>query len=39
MAKLDHVAIPVWGYGAEIADPDGPVLRIWDQKSMREKGW
>lgn len=27
-----------WGYGAEIADPDGHVIRLWDEKSMREKG-
>ena len=27
-----------WGYGAELRDPDGYALRLWDQKSMREKG-
>ncbi|MGH9736273.1 MAG: VOC family protein [Candidatus Acidiferrales bacterium] len=27
-----------WGYGAEIADPDGHVVRLWDEKSMRDKG-
>lgn len=27
-----------WGYGAEIADPDGHIIRLWDEKSMREKG-
>lgn len=27
-----------WGYGAELADPDGHVIRLWDEKSMREKG-
>ena len=27
-----------WGYGAEIVDPDGHILRLWDEKSMREKG-
>jgi catechol 2,3-dioxygenase-like lactoylglutathione lyase family enzyme len=27
-----------WGYGAEITDPDGYVIRLWDEKSMREKG-
>jgi catechol 2,3-dioxygenase-like lactoylglutathione lyase family enzyme len=27
-----------WGYGAELADPDGHVLRLWDEKTMREKG-
>jgi len=27
-----------WGYGAELCDPDGYRLRLWDQKSMQEKG-
>jgi catechol 2,3-dioxygenase-like lactoylglutathione lyase family enzyme len=27
-----------WGYGAELRDPDGYILRLWDEKSMREKG-
>jgi catechol 2,3-dioxygenase-like lactoylglutathione lyase family enzyme len=27
-----------WGYGAELRDPDGYSLRLWDQKSMKEKG-
>ncbi len=27
-----------WGYGAELLDPDGYRLRLWDQKSMTEKG-
>jgi catechol 2,3-dioxygenase-like lactoylglutathione lyase family enzyme len=26
-----------WGYGAELADPDGYLLRLWDERSMREK--
>jgi predicted enzyme related to lactoylglutathione lyase len=26
-----------WGYGAELRDPDGYILRLWDQKSMKEK--
>jgi hypothetical protein len=26
-----------WGYGPELADPDGYVIRLWDEKSMREK--
>lgn len=26
-----------WGYGAELADPDGYVIRLWDQQSMKEK--
>ena len=27
-----------WGYGAELHDPDGYRLMLWDQKSMKEKG-
>lgn len=27
-----------WGYGAELLDPDGYCLRLWDPKSMKEKG-
>jgi len=27
-----------WGYGAELRDPDGYLVRIWDEKSMKEKG-
>jgi len=27
-----------WGYGTELCDPDGYRLRLWDQKSMKEKG-
>ena len=26
-----------WGYGAELADPDGHVIRLWDEKSMRKQ--
>jgi catechol 2,3-dioxygenase-like lactoylglutathione lyase family enzyme len=26
-----------WGYGAELADPDGYLVRLWDQRSMRER--
>ena len=26
-----------WGYGAELADPDGYPVRLWDQRSMGEK--
>ena len=26
-----------WGYGVELLDPDGYAIRLWDQKSMREK--
>jgi catechol 2,3-dioxygenase-like lactoylglutathione lyase family enzyme len=27
-----------WGYGAELVDPDGYRLRLWDEVSMKEKG-
>ena len=27
-----------WGYGAELNDPDGHLIRLWDATSMREKG-
>ena len=27
-----------WGYGAELADPDGHVWRLYDETTMREKG-
>ena len=27
-----------WGYGAELLDPDGYLLYLWDERSMREKG-
>ena len=26
-----------WGYGPELADPDGYLIRLWDAKSMKEK--
>jgi catechol 2,3-dioxygenase-like lactoylglutathione lyase family enzyme len=26
-----------WGYGAELADPDGYLIRLWDERSMRER--
>ena len=26
-----------WGYGAELADPDGYLVRLWDEKTMKEK--
>lgn len=25
----------LWGYGAELADPDGNLARLWDEQSMR----
>lgn len=27
-----------WGYGAELRDPDGYLIYLWDETSMREKG-
>ena len=27
-----------WGYGAELRDPDGHLVLLWDEVSMREKG-
>lgn len=27
-----------WGYGAELRDPDGYLVRLWDETSMRDKG-
>ena len=27
-----------WGYGAELRDPDGYLVSVWDETSMREKG-
>jgi catechol 2,3-dioxygenase-like lactoylglutathione lyase family enzyme len=26
-----------WGYGAELRDPDGYLVRLWDERSMKEK--
>jgi catechol 2,3-dioxygenase-like lactoylglutathione lyase family enzyme len=26
-----------WGYGAELRDPDGYLIRLWDQHSMKER--
>jgi catechol 2,3-dioxygenase-like lactoylglutathione lyase family enzyme len=26
-----------WGYGVELADPDGYLVRLWDERSMNEK--
>lgn len=27
-----------WGYGAELVDPDGYLVCLWDERSMSEKG-
>jgi catechol 2,3-dioxygenase-like lactoylglutathione lyase family enzyme len=26
-----------WGYGAELADPDGYLIRLWDEQSMQRE--
>jgi catechol 2,3-dioxygenase-like lactoylglutathione lyase family enzyme len=26
-----------WGYGAELNDPDGYLIRLWDERSMQQK--
>ena len=26
-----------WGYGPELSDPDGYIIRLWDERSMKEK--
>ena len=26
-----------WGYGAELKDPDGYLIRLWDERSMKER--
>ena len=26
-----------WGYGAELTDPDGYLIRLWDPRTMKEK--
>jgi catechol 2,3-dioxygenase-like lactoylglutathione lyase family enzyme len=26
-----------WGYGAELKDPDGYLIRLWDERTMKEK--
>ena len=40
-AGVPFVAPPgkrFWGYGAELHDPDGHLVLLWDEVSMREKG-
>jgi catechol 2,3-dioxygenase-like lactoylglutathione lyase family enzyme len=40
-AGVSFVAAPgkrFWGYGAELLDPDGHLVLLWDEVSMREKG-
>jgi catechol 2,3-dioxygenase-like lactoylglutathione lyase family enzyme len=26
-----------WGYGAELRDPDGYLIRLWDERTMKER--
>jgi hypothetical protein len=26
-----------WGYGAELVDPNGYLIRLWDERSMQDK--
>lgn len=26
-----------WGYGPELRDPDGYIVRLWDERTMRDK--
>ena len=26
-----------WGYGPELVDPDGYIVRLWDERTMKEK--
>jgi len=28
----------LWGYGAELRDPSGYLIYLWDERTMREKG-
>jgi catechol 2,3-dioxygenase-like lactoylglutathione lyase family enzyme len=44
--RLGAVSVPFvappgkrfWGWGAELHDPDGHLVLLWDEVSMREKG-
>lgn len=38
-ARIEHPPQKMfWGYGAELLDPDGYRLRIWDEASMNANG-
>ena len=26
-----------WGHGPELVDPDGYIVRLWDERTMKEK--
>ncbi|HVP31232.1 MAG TPA: VOC family protein [Myxococcota bacterium] len=37
--RFEHGPAKVfWGYGAELLDPDGHRIWLWDERTMREKG-
>jgi catechol 2,3-dioxygenase-like lactoylglutathione lyase family enzyme len=38
IAFLSPPAKQFWGYGATLADPDGHIFHVYDERSMREKG-
>jgi len=36
--RFAHAPGPTyWGYGAELRDPDGYLVRLWDEQSMKTK--
>lgn len=45
--QLDHLSLPVsdcsrprrsyWGDGAELADPAGYLIRLWDERIIKEE--
>jgi catechol 2,3-dioxygenase-like lactoylglutathione lyase family enzyme len=37
-ARFNHMPAKMfWGYGAELVDPDGYLIRLWDEVSMNRK--
>jgi len=38
VAFISPPARKFWGYGAVVADPDGHVLNLWDERSMAANG-
>jgi catechol 2,3-dioxygenase-like lactoylglutathione lyase family enzyme len=37
-ARFNHMPAKMfWGYGAELVDPDGYLVRLWDEASMNRK--
>jgi len=36
--RFVHAPKKVWGYGAELKDPNGYRVRLWDERTMNEKG-